>query len=149
MSTRYGGKPRIFKTPEDMEKKWEEFKAYCDNKYVMKHEFSQRQGTFVSAELKHRVSYTIEGFCVYCKIARQTFYDTYDHDPAYSVVVSRIREECEADVREKFETGEIPPQLSALWMSKFGYGTNNNVTVDAKELVDDWIDGVMSHGDKG
>ncbi|MCC8110402.1 MAG: DNA-packaging protein [Ruminococcus sp.] len=101
------GRPRAFSSPEEMEKKWEEFKAYCDNKYVTKHEFSQRQGTFVSAELKH------------------------------------------ADVREKFETGEIPPQLSALWMSKFGYGTNNNVTVDAKELVDDWIDGVMSHGDKG
>lgn len=63
-------------------------------------------------------------------------------------MVTRIREECEMDARGKFETGQIPSQLSGLWMSRYGYGVNNNVKVDAEELVNDWISGVMEHGDE-
>lgn len=35
-----------------------------------------------------------------------------------------MREECEVDARQKFETGVIPVKLAGLWMSKFGYTVN-------------------------
>lgn len=143
-----GGKPRAIKSPAQMLRLWEEFKAECDNQAVIAHEFSQRTGTFASAELRKKISYTIEGFCVFLKIPRNSFYMTYSKDPAYRDVVTRIHEECEVDVRGKFETGQIPPQLAALWMGKFGYSTNTGVKVDAEDLVNDWIDGVMKNTDE-
>ena len=45
----------------------------------------------------------------------------------------RIREESEQDVRDKFELGVIPTQLSGLWMSRYeGYSTKQQVDVNAK-----------------
>ena len=49
----------------------------------------------------------------------------------YRDIVTRMRGESEADVRQKFETGTIPTQLSALWMSKFGYATKQQTDVNA------------------
>ena len=145
------GRPKKIKTPAEMERLWEEYKDYCDNQYSLTHEFSQRTSDFVSKELKKRISYTLEGFCVFLKIPRSSFYATYingEHCEKFRDVVACIREECEADVRMKFELGEIPTNLSALWMSKYGYGTNINTKVDAGELVNEWIAGVESGGDK-
>lgn len=124
---------RRFQTEEDMMQTWEEYKDYCDNYYVTTHNFSAKNSEFVSKDLKKRISYTIEGFCVFSKLARKAFYDTYANNPEFSRIVSLMREECEHDVRSKFETGEIPPQLSALWMSKFGYSAKQeiNETIEA------------------
>lgn len=137
------GRPRKIKSAAEMERLWDEYKAYCDNQSVLTHEFSGARAEFVSRELKKKITYTIEGFCVWLKISRNAFYCTYAEDERFRDVVTRIREECEVDVRGKFETGQIPSQLSALWMSKFGYGTNSNVKVGAEELVNDWISGVL------
>lgn len=137
------GRPRKIKSPADMEKAWEEYKAYCDNQSVLTHEFSGARAEFVSRELKRKITYTIEGFCVFLKLSRNAFYSTYADADGFRDVVTRIREECEVDVRSKFETGEIPSQLSGLWMSRHGYGTNVNAKVDAAELVNDWINGVL------
>lgn len=137
------GRLRKIKTVAEMERLWEEYKAYCDNQSVLTHEFSQKHGDFVSRELKRKISYTIEGFCVFLKLPRSSFYATYAESETFRDVVTRMREECETDVRSKFETGQIPSQLSGLWMSKFGYGTNVNAKVDATELVNDWISGVL------
>lgn len=142
------GRPRKIKTAAEMIRLWEQYKVECDSQSVLTHEFSQKRGEFVSAELKRKVSYTIEGFCVFLKLPRSSFYATYAENEQFRDVVTRMREECEADVRGKFETGQIPPQLAALWMSKFGYGANANVKVDAEELVNDWINGVLANDDK-
>lgn len=143
-----GGKPRAIKSPAQMLRLWEEFKAECDNQSVIAHEFSQRTGTFASAELRKKISYTIEGFCVFLKMPRSSFYTVYSKDSQYHDVVTRIHEECEVDARGKFETGQIPSQLAGLWMSKYGYSTNAGVKVDADDLVNDWIDGVMKSTDE-
>ncbi len=137
------GRPRRIKTPAEMEKRWEEYKAYCDNQSVLTHEFSAARAEFVSKELRKKITYTIEGFCVFLKISRNAFYSTYGADEKFLDLVSRIREECELDARGKFETGQIPSQLSGLWMSRYGYGTNSSVKVGAEELVNDWINGVL------
>jgi len=145
------GRPRQIKTADEMEKLWEEYKIACDNHMVVTHEFSQKFGDFVTKELRRKVSYTIEGFCVYLKVPRSSFYATYgesEHAEIFRGVVARIRDECERDVREKFETSQIPPQLAALWMSKYGYGTLKAET-DADNLVDDWVSEVIASDEKG
>ena len=120
-------RPRKFRSPKALEEKWEEFKEYCNNRTVLSHEFSSKNSEFVSAELKRSVTYTIEGFCVYTGISRSTFYEIYGEDERFSDIVTRMKEECEADAREKFELGVIPSQLAGLWMSKYGYSTRQDV----------------------
>jgi len=133
---------RKIKTIADLEKQWDDYKFDCDNQVVTVHEFSQRLGDFVSRDLPKRISYTIEGFCVFLGISRVAFYENYSDVEPWASVVARMRAECERDVRKKFETGELPSQLSGLWMSRHGYGTIKAET-DASNLVDDWVKGVM------
>nr|DAM27027.1 MAG TPA: DNA packaging protein gp3 [Caudoviricetes sp.] len=124
------GRPLKIKTPEEMERLWEEYKADCDNQEVLTHDFSSKNSEFVSAKLKRSITYTIEGFCVFVGISRQAFYEYYPQRKRYVDIVTRIREECEVDARKKFELQVIPSQLAGLWMSKYGYTTKveNNVS---------------------
>ena len=124
-----GGRPRKFVTPEELSAAWEWYKTHCDNKNVLTHEFSAKNSEFISKELRRAVTYTIEGFCVYAGIARSAFYDSYESADGYSDIVTRIREECEVDAREKFELGIVPSQLAGLWMSKHGYSTKTDTNV--------------------
>ena len=132
------GRPRKIKSKKALEEAWEEYKNYCDNQMVLTHEFSNKSSQFVSKELRRKITYTITGFCVYVGLTRSAFYDTYRDDPKYSDVVARMRLECEVDARTKFETGDIPSNLAALWMSKYGYTTkqDNNTKVDLPVFYD-------------
>ena len=123
-------RPRKFKTAANLEAKWAEYKEYCNNRMVLTHDFSSKNSEFVSAELKRSVTYTIEGFCVYAEISRSTFYEMYAENKRFSDIVTRMREECETDAREKFELGVIPTQLAGLWMSKYGYSTKQDVNAE-------------------
>ena len=114
---------RKIESPEQMAELWEKFKEKCDSKTVVRTEFSQKLGKFVSETLPSPVTYTVVGFCVFCGISREVYYSTYSEDPEYSDIVYKINTECESDVREKLENRTIPTQLSGLWMSKFGYAT--------------------------
>lgn len=116
-------RPRKIRSVKAMEEAWNDYKHECNNRLVTCHDFSAKNSEFVSADLRKSVTYTIEGFCIYLGLARSAFYETYENDPKFSDIVMRVREECEVDAREKFELGIIPPQLSALWMSKYGYTT--------------------------
>lgn len=124
------GRPLKIKSPEEMEAMWEAYKQECDNQEVLTHDFSSKNSEFVSAKLKRSITYTVEGFCVYLKIPRSIFYDTYANKKRYSDIVTHIREECEVDARKKFELQVIPSQLAGLWMSKYGYTTKveNNLS---------------------
>lgn len=122
---------RKISSPEQMEQLWEQYKEYCDNYQVTQTEFSGKESRFVAGTVKRPITYTIEGFCVYIGLARSKFYETYAESEEYRDIVTRMRDESEADVRKKFETGTIPTQLSALWMSKFGYATKQQTDVNA------------------
>lgn len=122
---------RKIESPEQMEQLWEKYKEYCDNYQVTQTEFSGKESRFVEGTVKKPITYTIEGFCVYIGLARSKFYETYAESEEYRDIVTRMRGESEADVRQKFETGTIPTQLSALWMSKFGYATKQQTDVNA------------------
>lgn len=124
-----GGRPRKISSRKALETAWAEYKAYCDSKSVLTHEFSGANAKFVSKELKRSVTYTIEGFCVFIGLPRQDFYANYAENERFSDMVMRMREECEVDAREKFETGQIPTQLAGLWMSRHGYSTKQDTNV--------------------
>ena len=133
------GRPRKYETPEGLEAAWEFYKAVCDNKKVLTHEFSAKNSEFISKELKRSVTYTIAGFCAHAGISRRCFYEYYDGDEVFGDTVTRIREACEVDAREKFELSIIPSQLAGLWMSNYGYSTktDNSVTVSAPVVITD------------
>lgn len=141
-------RPRKFRSPKALAEKWEEYKERCDNMSVLSHEFSAKNSEFVSAELKRKVTYTIEGFCVYSGIARSKFYELYAEDDRYRDIVTRMKEECEADAREKFELGVIPSQLAGLWMSKYGYTTKQDVSakVEQSEKLADVMNQIGGEG---
>lgn len=117
------GRPKKISSPKKMADAWEEFKQRCDSKTVVRTEFSQRESRFVTETIPAPVSYTLLGFCNYLGLSTQAFSEYYESDERFVGVVNRVKQECEEDVREKFENKTIPQQLSGLWMSKFGYST--------------------------
>ncbi len=117
------GRPRKIKSAKAMEELWERYKYDCDHQMVLTHDFSAKNSEFVSKELQRSITYTIEGFCVFVGISRAAFYEYYAKDERFVDIVTRMKDECEVDARKKFETGQIPTQLAALWMSKHGYST--------------------------
>ena len=130
-------RPRKIQSAKKLAEKWSEYKEYCNNRRAIVHDFSSKNSEFVSAELRKPVTYTIEGFCVYLEISRSTFYEIYGEDERFSDIVTRIREECEIDAREKFEQGVVPSQLAGLWMSKYGYSAKKDMAAElsaGKEL---------------
>lgn len=134
------GRPRKIKSVKALEQAWQEYKLRCDNQAILTHEFSAKNSEFVSKHLKRKITYTIEGFCVFIGLARSKFYETYADDPRYGDMVTRMREECEVDARTKFETGQIPSQLAGLWMSHYGYTTKADTSTEVKtqvQIVDD------------
>ena len=129
------GLPRRFKTVKELEDTWLAYKDYCDNQIVLTHDFSAKNSEFVSKELKRSITYTIEGFCVFAKLARSRFYTTYDNKKPYADMVTRMKEECEIDARKKFELQLIPSSLAGLWMSRHGYTTKTEEKTEAKTTV--------------
>jgi hypothetical protein len=123
------GRPRAFRTPKALLEAWEKYKSVCDDQSVLTHEFSAKNSEFVSKKLSRAITYTIEGFCVFLGLARSAFYEHYSNTGDFADVVTRIREECEVDAREKFELGILPTQLSGLWMSKYGYSTKADTNI--------------------
>lgn len=117
-------------TAKSLSEKWEEYKQYCDSQTVVRTEFSQRSAEFVTQKIPSPITYTIKGFALYCGMTEQNFYLTYSKDPKLELVIARMKDECEQDARRKFENGTLPTQLSGLWMSHYGYTTNQNQKVD-------------------
>lgn len=134
---------RKFKTGTALEKAWEEYKAYCDNKTVVTTSFSQKESRFVTATVPHPITYTIKGFCGWVGITEAGFYDLYNKDEKLEPVITRMKQDCENDAREKFENGTIDSRLAGLWMSNYGYTTKAESKEEVKNsvvIVDD-LDG--------
>lgn len=127
------GRPRKFGSVKALEVAWEAYKAHCDNRMVLTHDFSAKNSEFVSKELKRSITYTIEGFCVFAGISRASFYERYANEERFADIVTRMKEECEVDARAKFELGVIPSQLAGLWMSKHGYSTKTEGDKEEQE----------------
>lgn len=127
---------RKIKSSAVLAKLWEEYKAYCDSytkQEMVESTYTTPDGTTTTKSVKEilsPISYTKVGFLAYIGISRQGFAETYEKDPAYLDIVEKIRTECEVDVRAKFETGQINSRLAPLWMSKYGYGSKSDASVE-------------------
>ena len=110
---------RKFKTPTDLERAWDNYKAFCDSHTVIQR--TVEDGRERKIEQSRPLTYTIEGFCTHVRISRQGFYKIYSAKKQYAPVFERIKDECEVDARQKFETGQLPCKLAGLWMSRYGY----------------------------
>lgn len=133
------GGPRKIKSAKQMAELWEAFKAQCDNQMILTHDFSAKNSEFVSKELRRSITYTIEGFCVFAGLSRAAFYKNYAGDKRYVDIVTRMKEECEVDARRKFETGQIPPQLAPLWMSKHGYSAKTEQSAAGQSALEQFV----------
>lgn len=129
------GRRRKFSSAKALEEAWEAYKKHCDNQMVLTHDFSSKNSEFVSKELKRSITYTIEGFCTHAGISRAAFYERYGNHPKFADMVTRMKEECEVDARTKFELGVIPSQLAGLWMSRHGYTTKTDSSIDLEPVV--------------
>jgi len=136
------GRPRKIKSAQDMERLWEAYKTYCDNRTAIITAFDKRRAVFVSEELIKPVTYTLKGFCLFIGISRSKFYATYEKDEAFRDTIARARGECELDARVKFETGQIHPRLAAIWMGNYGYGYAA-AKIKAVTVTSDWVNAVM------
>ena len=72
--------------------------------------------------------------------------------PAPLFIVTRMKEECEVDAREKFELQVIPSQLAGLWMSKYGYTTKTDANISGnldteKTKLDDLLEQMCGDGE--
>ena len=133
-----GGQPRKIKSPEEMEQLWEEYKAYCDSYTTTKTEFSAKEGRFIEGTVKTPITATIEGFCVYIKLARSKFYENYADNEQYRDIVTHMKFESEQDVRSKFETETIPSKLAGMWMARYeGYNQKQDINVNGSMSVED------------
>lgn len=134
---------KMFKTAKIMLEKWNEYKVYCDNRTVVRTEFSQKSSEFVTAVIPSPVTYTVKGFCLWVGMTEQNFYATYNDDKKFELVIARMKEECEIDARQKFENNTINSRLAGLWMSRHGYTTKTESKEEIKNsvvIVDD-LDG--------
>lgn len=122
-------------TPKTMWERWVEFKEYCDKKTVVRTEFSQKTGEFITAVIPAPITYTIKGYCVFIGMTEANFYATYDKNEKFELVIARMKAECEVDAREKFENNTINSRLAGLWMSHYGYTTKAESKEEVKNTV--------------
>lgn len=123
---------RIFKNAAAMSSAWNKYKKWCDEHTVRSRMIEGERERVI--EQSKPLTYTIEGFCAYNKISRQAFNKTYSDNEEFRRIVECIREECEVDARQKFETGQIPSKLAGLWMARYGYVSKPTATEDKSDV---------------
>lgn len=134
-----GGRPRTFKSPDELAESWEEYKKWADGqtvKRVTKRTVKSGSNPAETITIKENksapVTYTKTAFCIFCGIGTRAFAQTYESDPEFSRIVEMIEDEIEQDARRKFEQGVISSKLAGLWMSKHGYSLKSDKTQEHK-----------------
>lgn len=112
-----------------------EFLDDCNSKTVVRTEFCQKSGEFVTAVIPAPITATKKKFALFLGMTETNFYETYGKNEKFKPVIARITEICEADAREKFENGTINSRLAGLWMSNYGYSTKSESKEEIKNSV--------------
>lgn len=114
---------------------FEKFYEECNSKTVVRTEFCQKSGEFVTAVIPAPITATKKKFALYLGMTEANFYETYGKNKKFESVIARITEICELDAREKFENGTINSRLAGLWMSNYGYTTKSESKEEIKNSV--------------
>ena len=113
---------RKIESPEYLEKMFNEYLEQCKNNTIKRTEFSQRLGEYFTKDIPKPTAPTIEGFAVYLGISSASLYSTYFTDnPEYSEIVTRVRDTVQIAQMDLLVTGQAPPQLAGLLLSRYGY----------------------------
>ena len=127
---------------DDMLEQFAEYKTECDTHKITKSIIDKDTMQAVDIEVSKPITATIKGFCLWSGTDTDAWYTTYADDPRFSRAVRLITAACELDARGKFETGQIPANLAALWMGGYGYSTKQEQDIKGGVPV------VMSGEDK-
>lgn len=118
------GRPRKF-TPDEIEKRWEKYKAKCDNN-VKKRQVTTTTTDADGKKVKETtvsdvlapLTYTIDGFCLFLPLSRRLWAD-YREDEDYADICERIEDECKDNVRGRFEDGTLNTRLAGIWLGRY------------------------------
>ncbi|NBU80610.1 MAG: hypothetical protein EBS55_03040 [Flavobacteriaceae bacterium] len=139
---------RIFKTPEDLEKAFEEYKAHLNKESAkwVKVQYVGKDGDRV--EDKYKLPYTFEGFKVFC-------YKTYGNIEQYFVnkdglyndfvsICSRIKEEIRNDQITGGLLGVYNPSITQR-LNGLTDKTSSEHNINVNKLPD-WLSNDLSNG---
>lgn len=114
------GRPRLFNTVEELEKKIEQFYDYCEEK---------------------EVPLTFERLATFIGIDRKTIYN-YEQRDEFFPALKKVRDRIQADIMEKGMSGEINATFGIFCLKNYGYtdkqeveSVNHNVNIN-KNLLD-------------
>lgn len=132
-----------FRSAASMWETWCKYKEDCNNRTKIVTTFSQREGRHISETVPAPVSYSFKGFCLFCGMTEQNFNATYEHanNEKFESVISRMKEECEIDTKEKLESGQIESRMSGLLLSRYGYSNTVEQKTDFTN-IDNLIAGI-------
>ena len=121
-------RPAKYTDPEEILKKWKEYKKYCEKGENFR--YVNKRGQEIDAN--HQLTPSIEGLCRFLGFNHEHALDDYGKKKKFSSVVSRVKLEMKEIVIRNCENGIIEPQIARMRMAKLGYSERHSVDVNFK-----------------
>lgn len=101
-----GGRPKLFKSLEELEERIEEFYAYCE---------------------MNKKPLTFERLSTFLKVDRKTIYN-YEQRDEFFPCIKAVRDRILADLMEKGMEGQINATFGIFCLKNYGYADKQEVT---------------------
>ena len=139
------GRPLIFKSPEDLEQKIEEYFTYCDNR--IRHVFDKKSGSVI--EVIDPEPYTMSGLAYALGIDRDTLLN-YSKKEEFFGTLKKAKDKVHSDVERRLM--ESNP-TGAIFNLKNNFGWKDRTEVEAtvtdsrKEILKQYELGIIDAGE--
>lgn len=128
-----GGRPKLFKTVEELEEKIQEYFAYCDARVVQGYDNkTNEQFAYVSPE-----PYTMSGLAYYLGMDRRSLIN-YKNDQEFFPTIKAARDRVEMDIDRRLnDKGTFTPGLIFNLKNNFGWKdqTQQDITSGGKPIL--------------
>lgn len=128
-----GGRPKLFNTVEEMQKKIDEYFAYCDNRVVQGYDNkTNEQFAYVSPE-----PYTMSGLAYYLGMDRRSLIN-YKNDQEFFPTIKAARDRVEMDIDRRLnDKGTFTPGLIFNLKNNFGWKdqTHQDITTKGQPIL--------------
>lgn len=125
-----GGRPLLYKTPEEMQKAIDEYFDWCDNRIMTI--YDEKKGTDIT--INHPAPYTMSGLARRLGMDRRSLIEYQERDQFFLTIKAareRVHEDVETRLMEKQATG-------AIFNLKNNFGwkdeSKTDITSNGKEL---------------
>jgi len=121
------GRPKKFKSVEDMAKVIDDYFEKCENRIIAK---TDKDGNIInvpSPAPRH-----IQGLCVHLDISRETLCD-YEKNPEFSDTIKRAKRKCESYAVDQCFEGKHGNK--ADFILKNGYGWSDKTTIEQTNIT--------------